>query len=689
MKKDIGDKSKKKFNLFYSDFDNMKKNCNYNQNIKNNNHIYQLPQPKNNLSKSFLNSVLTDKNSSIFNQELKLNNQIQMKNEFKHLAEHLFAPFYVPKWIYEKYNVEDNTNDVNYLNLSNKVFNLMTENEKVIFDKITTTEGKKLAYSLLVLKYKKNYDEQKTIQEILKQNLKSIALGIFCTEHCKFILKVGNISYDLVTLKDMLPSRIYFILKEIIEIAQIYSNIKNEIKNPISFIHELFLKDTISTINEYESEVIKTEPDFIEFKYSLYNIFLKLKKINEMNIEVKKGISDRNNTQILKTNHNTQVLHLSPPLFYKLSFFEYYHSQAINYFVYNYLSTGQFYDKYNEFFINTHHTLDYGLVPSFITYDMAETILYIGKYRTYSPHDIISWNHFNIYHPDSATQIKNCLISLNQNLQYVFEKKINTAYNIINQIIFFAKHDFINFILYQLKVITNYNKQDMLTIIEKGLNYCGIDIVNSYISIDIKIFDENSHYESRNYSKKTINLYCKVENLLNLLFNNHNQSENSMLEYKLNVLFQFLWQLKRIELLGIKLNQKIDNNEKPLIHKLNCVIVLINQYIYYEVINNNLLKSEWILDNLAINLIKSTANKKIDIIITKLYLETKNKIIEKLFYNIENYFINILNNYISNDININTTWSKKIKQYANLFLVEHQKSIQNTFLYIAILLLNN
>ena len=117
MKKDIGDKSKKKFNLFYSDFDNMKKNCNYNQNIKNNNHIYQLPQPKNNLSKSFLNSVLTDKNSSIFNQELKLNNQIQMKNEFKHLAEHLFAPFYVPKWIYEKYNVEDNTNDVNYLNL--------------------------------------------------------------------------------------------------------------------------------------------------------------------------------------------------------------------------------------------------------------------------------------------------------------------------------------------------------------------------------------------------------------------------------------------------------------------------------------------------------------------------------------------------------------------------------------------
>ena len=58
MKKDIGDKSKKKFNLFYSDFDNMKKNCNYNQNIKNNNHIYQLPQPKNNLSKSFFFSVI-------------------------------------------------------------------------------------------------------------------------------------------------------------------------------------------------------------------------------------------------------------------------------------------------------------------------------------------------------------------------------------------------------------------------------------------------------------------------------------------------------------------------------------------------------------------------------------------------------------------------------------------------------
>lgn len=689
MKKDIGDKSKKKFNLFYSDFDSMEKNYNHNQSIKKNNQTYQLPQLKNNLGKSLLNSTLDDKNSSVFNKELKLNNQIQIKNEFKRLAEYLFTPFYVPKWIYEKCNIENNINNINHLNLSNEVFDLMTENEKNIFNKISTIEGKKFAYSLLLLKYKKNQNEQKIVQEILKQNLKSIALGIFYTEHCKFILRTGNTEYNLETLKNILPSGIYFILEEIIEIAQIYSNIKSEIQNPISLIHELFLKDIISTINEYESEVIKAEPEFIEFKYSLYNMFLKLKKINEMNVIIKKGISSRNNTQISKTNRNTQLLHLSPPLFYKLSFFEHYHNQAINYFIHNYLSTGQLYDKYNEFFINMHHTLDYGLIPSFVTYDMAETILYIGKYKTYNTNDIISWNCFDIYHPDSATQIKNCLISLNQSLQYIFEKKINIAYDIINQIVFFGKQDFINFILYQFKAIDNHNRQDILTIIEKGLNYCGIDIVNSYISIDIKIFNENSHYESKYYFTKTINLYCKVESLLNSLFNNYNQPENSMLEYKLNIVFQFLWKLKRIELLGIKLNQKIDNDKKPLIHRLNCVIALINQYIYYEVISNNLLKSEWILDNLAINLIKLTVNKKIDTIITKLYLETKNKIIEKLFYNIENYFIDILNNYISNDISINTSWNKKIKQYSNLFLIEYQKSIQNTFLYTAILLLDN
>ena len=511
---------------------------------------------------------------------------------------------------------------------------------------IQSQSALKLCYSLILLKHK---NKPINLLELFMRNIKQILLGIiYKAEDIKLSnfssFTIENNKYNVEGLK--LEIEEYNCLRYLLRIGFMYKKLKMNFSNVLNKTEETFVNYAIPYINEYERRVMVIDGDLMDIYASIYSESVKIEEIYEEYKKIKNRSFD--NVKLMKM-----------------------HLMALNFYVNFYMENGYVDDKSNEFFIKE-GVVDYGLVPKYINNKRAETICYVGMINRKYKSEIISVDFLS---NDFYDKLQLNLINANRTVRKYLLPKMNNLFTFINDVFLFRRGDFIDYLFNELKENRNLNKKSLLNIIEEGVEQCGIQNENT---IDIKANDNGvlykcKHYNETVYLEEPFALYCKIDD---------EYLDGEIISYKLMSIFKFMWKLKKITNLSIRIGSymELDDNYK----KISLFCNYINMYVYYEVINNNLLRIEWDERELAMVELKKQIDVKLDNIINKLFLDRKNNIIEQILCNIEIFYIGIGKNRNSNGI---YKQYKEIIDIIGEFNNNYSKEIENSWLKEGITLL--
>ncbi len=239
----------------------------------------------------------------------------------------------------------------------------------------------------------------------------------------------------------------------------------------------------------------------------------------------------------------------------------------------------------------------------------------------------VNKNIYNIYNlidgidlslNSSVNKINIVLRWLNRKLKHEFiEKyKIFELLEFINSVFFFKRSDFIEKFFDLLKKSRKFTKNNFLLILEDSLeeSFPG-HFFNK--NIDIFIREEGDAPGLL----ETFSLYCNLPYPISVLL-----EEPFVL--KLVYIFKFLWKLKKIDYLS----RRVGN---PMYVNLTYSLMF---YVFNEVLDQFKI-GKMSEDSLALEMLKTEINSKINWIMENLFINTKEKKIEYLLFYMENMFI--------------------------------------------------
>lgn len=434
----------------------------------------------------------------------------------------------------------------------------------------------------------------------------------------------------------------------------IYRQLKIEKENPISLIYKGFLEAVNKEIKEYEESILKAPTDFLGFYCETFEKVRKIKKIVEIGEFIKsrryltEGDVLLNKTNCLLPSEGAHINNNNinnNNIINKGLIYEKFKSVLFNFYnqmTHSYLTTSHFDDPFNEFFIKN-HTLDYGLIPSFINNKTAETICYIGKFNSFlksinKKQYLQNIKMIDLSKNSASTSLNFILRSLNELLynDFFLKFKIFDLLSFINSTFLFGRIDFIEFLFNTMKDSTKNGKEAKKTgrkniclILETALSKIFPDgpfnqLMDIYIAPD-PTGDLNSSFS----------LFIKLEYPHTLLI-----EEEFVI--KLVYIFKFLWKIKKIEYLTRR-----NTVEKPLyfiILKYRLLIQKMEFYVFNEVIGNSLFNKEFKWDGFAFDEFKKDLNDKLDEIITRLFINTKERKIEHFLHKLEKFLIGVFKN---------------------------------------------
>lgn len=526
------------------------------------------------------------------------------------------------------------------------LYRILLENESNINKNLL----KRIVYTLLCLK-----SPNLSIEEELKINLKKGALGF-------------NISYfnpvKIYDLKDKVQYSVYNIISVIYSKSLIYCKLKTEIKNPVNVIHKNFLEKMSSWIFQYESLVLEAKNDFLKFYSKMFETFQKLEEINIVSDLIKERRFFKNHSW---ANDSQVPLNLLNGVYADECVYEYRDCifKMYNDCVRSLLLTGDFCDVHLEFFIVKNprssfssFILDYGLIPPFICVVLAEDIAYIGNCTALlksveglllaSEHRSIICS-LDLSAHSCCNRIKVLLHNINTlvKIHFIDKFKIFPLFSFIHSTFLFSRSDFIEHLFNSLKESRNISKRNILSLLENSLSKAfGDSFFNSlmdiYILKDSKLMGDG------------FSIYIKVPTPACLIFD-----EEFVL--KLVCIFRFLWKLKRIDHLARRLN---------LIFYIN-LIQRLKFYVHHEVIGQSI-NFEWDNNNYCLDLLGKAINQKVDLIMKNLFINTKEKRIERLFHYLESTFIGVGKGEAFND--------NLIQHSLREFYDSHKESFDGTYM---------
>lgn len=393
-------------------------------------------------------------------------------------------------------------------------------------------------------------------------------------------------------------------------------------------------------------------------------------------------LSDSNQPQNYNQQNSNQSLYNIVYCKFRNTLFNFYNSMT-----HSYLSTGHVDDPFNEFFIKN-HILDYGLIPSFISIKTAETICYIGKYNSFlksiNKKQYLLFKKIDLSKNSCSTILKNLLKTLNKEIynDFFLKFKIFDLLSFVNSTFLFGRIDFIEFLFNTMKESKKTGRRNISSILETALSKI---FPNSPFNDLMDIYIVDSEMSS------SFSLFIKLEYPHTLLI-----EEDFVI--KLVYIFKFLWKIKRLEYLTRKTdlsyskvidnyrvgenkqtnkcrvgeseqanqltgenkqaNQLIDENNTMVrenkvlpCKKVNLVIMkyrlLIQKlefYIFNEVIGDSLFKNEFKWDGFAFDEFKKDLNGRLDGMIARLHINTKERKIEHFMYKLEKFLIGVFKN---------------------------------------------
>lgn len=570
------------------------------------------------------------------------------------LMHNLFQPNKPDKYFLNSIAIEENTckNKEEEIERNVKIENYLTEEQLRIYKKANGKSSKELMQALFMLHSEKV--EEKSMLEIFEENLKSMALGMVFDESSvrngmfeTFLIQ--DTTYNLKSLEKRMQEHNHNLLRDVLKKGFMYKKMKLEyINSDRSKTMDEFLQDSKHILVEYENAVLQAKQEYMHFVVQTYKTSTVLTNAYDvfMHIKEKKFILND------KQTNSEFCLHVNNLFDGRVK----YHARAVSKMVIEFLTNGVV-DNSNEFFIKQNKNdfvVDYGLVPTFVSNEMAETILYIGKYTaqlkkespTFQNNDL---SGFDILDTNVQIVIFDQLKYINNSMKPFITNNLQHLFNFINNLFLFKRCDFIDVLFREFKENRNLNKKSILSIIEESMIQTNLTD-DPLASLDIKADAANIQFKSNSFNlaeeiflEEPFALYCKLNPALSSMF------DLPMLSHKLMVIFKFLWKLKKVENLIIRIEQEVKSNaaliaDKTILHKIhtiNVFVSLLSQYVYYDVILVNTLQISFDANTLVLSEIKKDIEKRLDTITKKLFLQSDRRLIEQLLCNIEVFCLGI------------------------------------------------
>lgn len=453
----------------------------------------------------------------------------------------------------------------------------------------------------------------------LSVNLRQGALG-FETSHFNPV--------SLPPLRLNLNAAIFSILQSTYSHGLLYRQLKIELNHPSSLTHLYFLQKISPLLREYENAVLLAPPDFLPFYCAMYSSFRSIKKLASLSDAFKsreylkcfKSGSLHNPVNFSGTLHiHNATLFTPDPLFngyYNVPY------KILNECSISYILNGTFNDPFSEFFIHD-HVLDYGLIPPFISRYTAETVAYIGKYSAFlrsissvkiNPNIQRLIEGMDLSKNSANNKLKDVIINLNTLLysEFFIKYRIFDLLNFIHSTFLFGRIDFIEKLFSFLKESRKVGRKNICTLLENALCTTFPDSPFNRL-MDI--------YIPQDGNSDSFSLYIKLEYPASLFI-----EEEFII--KLVYVFQYLWKIKRIEHLSARLGEL----------KYFNIIQKMEFYVFNEVIGTFSIEFSG-METLAFEDFKHNINKKLDEIMHKLFMQTKERKVEKMLGEMEEYLV--------------------------------------------------
>lgn len=416
-------------------------------------------------------------------------------------------------------------------------------------------------------------DERHSIVQELNRNVKKGALGL-------------SVSYftdtNITLLREHLDTHLYGIVFQIHQNACVYTKLRATASFH-SKAHLNFYEIVRRELGEYERCVVEQEDELLSFYVGMYSPYIRLQIMHQLN-------------ECFRDNPRRPFGFLRLDLRSDNRFYGEMvraSSMHIDSCVREFISTGDFVDDNKEFFICksgdaclwNRFTIDFGLVPYFVSNGVVERILYIGKCVAllredrrpqcnedgWGPRD---YSRISVLSPSLEDDVDEVLREINRKVECVLRDSIDVYGHIesARQVFLFGRGDFIETLFSFLRDTRRVSRKSLSYILDAAIRdtYGRLDGFTSRLGV--YLVDNENRYE--NFA-----LLYQVDYPISLVLTRE-------IVLKLVSVFQFLWRLKRIEHLLLRISRGgMDRHTRIRISSYTGLVHRISYFVFEEVIS--------------------------------------------------------------------------------------------------------
>lgn len=493
---------------------------------------------------------------------------------------------------------------------------------KAVYYKIEPNEtNNSVVYFLLRLSELRKRKRKKlstidSYTNVVFSDLKKGALGF----------KVGYFDdFKIHKMRNLFSKHVFEMHYDIYQAANIYSKLKHN-NNRVNDVHGYFCDTIGKCLTDYENAILDIK-SIHSLPYFYAEIWIHLKKIKSINL-LNECFNDHISNPEKVLEHYKDNLIIKEVLNRTI--------ENTNRAVCEFISKGQITDSSLDFFIVSnasaydiwdYYTIEYNKIPYFITREVAEKILYIGKSVLLIRKISNKYYSFNVTVLSNAIEsdLNNIIQEVNLGLKiHLYEKyDVFTYLKQAKQIFLCERADFTSTLYYHLqqhnKGVNSFYHKSIVHLLEDTILETFGNTNNFLAQIDVCILQNEQQLDY-------ISLFCKLDFPLNTIF-----TKEIVLKYV--SIFRFIWRLKKIEnQLRLLKKKKFNNKSQIILYSYLNIVIKFLTYFFESVIEKHYkIDESWgieevrkclncTLDNISEGMmqVKGKGNEELDLFVTSL-----------------------------------------------------------------------
>jgi gamma-tubulin complex component 3 len=465
-------------------------------------------------------------------------------------------------------------------------------------------------------------DHRGIILDDLRRNIKKGALGLPVSYFSEAKISLLRTHVDL---------HIHGAVLQIYQNACIYSKLKGfctfESRAHMNF-YELVRKE----LALYEKAVVEQEDDILSFYAGMYSSYIRLQVIHQINECFCDNPRRPFKFLSLHSSHHFYASILRASL------------KHINECLAQFVGGREFQDRAKEFFIVRRagvtpwegYSIDHGLVPDFVSPATVERILYIGRcsflLKSISERDIalcpsknVDAEGLEIQDPRLDEKIELLLGVSNARIgRALDEMNMGSRIEGIRQTMLFGRCDFIETLFQYLKDTNRINRKSFSYILDMALQDAFGRSSDFSSGLGVYLVDGESQYGS-------FALICHLDYPLSLMFTKE-------VSLKLVSAFRFLWRIKRIEHLLMRMSRAGTWVSRLRLVMYSNIVAKINFYILEEAVAK---RWRFSMDNRGLMLeeLRRDVEGALDAILAAGWIESHDQAMERFLQALECYLL--------------------------------------------------